>query len=343
MKIRAILISALIVCCISAAFMYTRAAQSTNESKMIERAIQGKNTSQLIKALISKMKDQLEVNDDDFPALIKEVENYAAECKDPASAAVLYSMVAEMYNNYYMQNRWKINQRTDLVGYVPEDIREWTSNLFTQKVKEELTASLQPAELLQQTPVSDFKTILETGKDTPTLRPSLYDFLAFRALDITPSTEIYEKLIAWLNTQPDKKAVVLTTLDYLQFKYSSLHQEKERTEYQAALDSLMKVYADKDYSVEIVAARLNSFGFAYNYDDPAKIDSIKAIEYNLCKETIARFPNYDRIGLIKNRLAQMQNPSLRINTENNIYPGKELTLKVNYKMSPRSQSVYTKA
>lgn len=63
MKIRAILISALIVCCISAAFMYTRAAQSTNESKMIERAIQGKNTSQLIKALIGKMKDQLEVND----------------------------------------------------------------------------------------------------------------------------------------------------------------------------------------------------------------------------------------------------------------------------------------
>ena len=112
MKIRAILISALIVCCISAAFMYTRAAQSTNESKMIERAIQGKNTSQLIKALIGKMKDQLEVNDDDFPALIKEVENYAAECKDPASAAVLHSMVAEMYNNYYIQNRWKINQRT---------------------------------------------------------------------------------------------------------------------------------------------------------------------------------------------------------------------------------------
>lgn len=341
MKIRAILISALIVCCISAAFMYTRAAQSTNESKMIERAIQGKNTSQLIKALISKMKDQLEVNDDDFPALIKEVENYAAECKDPASAAVLHSMVAEMYNNYYMQNRWKINLRTDLVGYVPEDIREWTSNLFTQKVKEELTASLQPAELLQQTPVSDFKAILETGKDTPTLRPSLYDFLAFRALDIAPSTEIYEKLIAWLNTQPDKKAVVLSTLDYLQFKYSSLQQDKERKEYQAALDSLMKVYADKDYSVEIVAARLNSFGFAYNYNDPAKMDSIKAIEYNLCKETIARFPNYDRIGLIKNRLAQMQNPSLRINTENNIYPGKELTLKVNYKNVPEiTVSIY---
>ena len=154
MKIKAIIVSALILCCISAVIMYTNAAQPKNESKMITEAIQSKNTPQLIKALISRMKEQLDVNDDDFPELIKEVENYAAECKEPASTAVLHSMVAEMYNQYYTMNRWKINQRTDLAGYVPEDIREWTSNLFTNKIKEELTASLQPAKLLQETPIS---------------------------------------------------------------------------------------------------------------------------------------------------------------------------------------------
>ena len=328
MKIRAILIPALIVCCISAAFMYTRAAQSTNESKMITEAIQGKNTPQLIKALIGKMKDRLEVNDDDFPALIKEVENYAAECKDPASAAVLHSMVAEMYNNYYMQYQWKINQRTDLAGYIPEDIREWTSNLFTQKIKEELTASRQPAELLQQTPVSDFKAILEAGKDTPALRPTLYDFLAFRALDIAPSTEIYEELIVWLNTQPDKKAAMLADLDYLGFKYTTRYSAQARENYTSALDSLLAIYSNKDYSVEIIAAKLNN-GF-YGYGTEANMDSLKAAEYELCKETIARFPDYERIGLIKNRLANMQNPFLQVNTDNTVYPGKKLTIKLNY-------------
>lgn len=335
MKIRAILISALIVCCISATFMYTRAAQSTNESKMITEAIQGKNTPQLIKALIGKMKDQLEVNDDDFPALIKEVENYAAECNDPASAAVLHSMVAEMYNNYYIQNRWKINQRTDLVGYVPEDIREWTSNLFTQKIKEELTASLQPAKLLQQTPVAEFKVILTEGKNTPTLRPTLYDFLAFRALDIAPTTELYEELLAYLNTQPDKKAVVLASLDYLRFKYNRLYEEKEQKEYVSALDSLLKIYGDKDYSVEIIAAKLNTISSVYGRVDQAKTDSIQTVVYNLGKETVARFPNYERIGLIKNRLEEMQNPVLSVNTNNTVYPGKGMTLRLTYRNIPR--------
>ena len=228
MKIKAIIVSALILCCLSAAIMYTTAAQSKNESKMITEAIQGKNTPQLIKTLISRMKEQLDVNEDDFPELIKEVENYAAGCKDPASTAVLHSMIAEMYNHYYTMNRWKISQRTDLAGYVPEDIREWTSNLFTQKIKEELTASLEPAKLLQDTPVSAFDAILETGKDTPVLRPTLYDFLAFRALDIAPSTDIYKELITYLNTLPDKKAAMLANLDYLRFQYTSRYSEKAR-------------------------------------------------------------------------------------------------------------------
>lgn len=63
-----------------------------------------------------------------------------------------------------MQNRWNVNQRTELAGYVPDDIQEWTSNLFREKIKQELTLSLQPARLLQQTPISQYNLILKKGK-----------------------------------------------------------------------------------------------------------------------------------------------------------------------------------
>ena len=149
MKIRAIILSALILCGISAVIMYSRAAQPQQKSSVITQAINDKNTPMVIKNLILKMKEQMEVNDDQFPELIKEVENYTNSLADSASVAVLHSMLAEMYQNYYQRNQWTINQRTQLSGYIPEDIREWTSNLFTDKIKEEIDLSLRPTALLQ--------------------------------------------------------------------------------------------------------------------------------------------------------------------------------------------------
>ena len=75
MKIRAIILSALILCGISAVIMYSRAAQPQQKSSVITQAINDKNTPMVIKNLILKMKEQMEVNDDQFPELIKEVEN----------------------------------------------------------------------------------------------------------------------------------------------------------------------------------------------------------------------------------------------------------------------------
>ena len=130
MKIRAIILSALILCGISAVIMYSRAAQPQQKSSVITQAINDKNTPMVIKNLILKMKEQMEVNDDQFPELIKEVENYTNSCADSASVAVLHSMLAEMYQNYFQRNQWTINQRTQLSGYIPEDIRDQGRDRF---------------------------------------------------------------------------------------------------------------------------------------------------------------------------------------------------------------------
>ena len=230
MKIRAIILSALILCGISAVIMYSRAAQPQQKSSVITQAINDKNTPMVIKNLILKMKEQMEVNDDQFPELIKEVENYTNSLADSASVAVLHSMLAEMYQNYY--------QRNQLSGYIPEDIRVWTSNLFTDKIKEEIDLSLRPTALLQNTPVSKFKDILEIGKDSQTLRPTLYEFLAFRALDIQPTVQIYKDLIAFQNKEPNMKSVLLTELDYLRFLYGDKRDKESFEAYMNALQEL---------------------------------------------------------------------------------------------------------
>ena len=333
MKIRAIIVLALIACGIVSTIFYVKANQASTNEKAITEAIQTKNTPALIQALITRMKKQLEKDTDTFPELIKEVETYAGTCSDSASVAVLYSMIAEMYKNYYMQNRWNVNQRTELAGYVPDDIREWTSNLFQDKIKEELTLSLQPAHLLQQTPVSQYNLILKKGKDMPQLRPTLYDFLAFRAIDIQPSDKWYEDLIDFRRTQPEKKALLLDELDYWQYKYDI--QSTNTNDYRNTLDSLYNVYGKEPFAAEIRIAEMNLLQRERYQGNKAHQDSVQALIYSLCKESIAQYPKYDRINIFKNQLNEMETPVLNIQSDNNVYPGKDLTLQLKYVNTPQ--------
>ena len=49
-----------------------------------------------------------------------------------------------MYADYASQNRWKLNQRTDLEEEAPSvDIREWSKNQFVTKVMTEIAVTFQ--------------------------------------------------------------------------------------------------------------------------------------------------------------------------------------------------------
>lgn len=333
MKTRAIIVLALIACGIVLTICYAKANRASNDGKAIIEAIQTKNTPQLIQSLIVRMKGQLEKDADTFPDLIKEVEAYAGTCPDSASVAILHSMIAEMYHTYYWQNSWNIQQRTELSGYVPDDIREWTTNLFQDKIKQELARSLQPARLLQQTPVSQYNLILKKGKDSPELRPTLYDFLTFRAIEIQPAAEWYNGLIAFRRTQPEKKALLIDELDYWQYKYDN--RLTTAADYKNALDSLFQVYGNEPFAIEIEIVQMHRLQRERYQGNKAHQDSIQAAIYALCKGNIARYAKNDRVNAFKNQLGQMEMPVLNVESQNNVYPGKSLTLRIRYTNTPQ--------
>lgn len=333
MKIRAFVVLILVVCGILVTAFYVNANRTSAGEKAIIEAIQTKNTPLLIQSLIKQMNEQMEKDTESLPELIKEVEKYTQACTDSTGVAVLHSMIAQMYDSYYTNNRWKINQRTNLEGYVPEDIREWTTNLFQDKIKSELTASLQPAGLLQETQVSQFDAILTKGKDSPELRPTLYDFLAFRAISIQPSAEWYNALLAFRRTQTNTKALVMDELDWFNFYYSD--KPAQSSEYLSKLDSLFKQYEKEPFAAEICIARLQVLQSQSYRGTPEQNDSIKGVIYSTCKECIARYPKYERISSVKNTLTSLENPQLRTQAGHNIYPGKNLSIQIQYQNTPK--------
>ncbi|MEZ0485721.1 alpha-2-macroglobulin family protein [Fibrella aquatica] len=111
--------------------------------------------------------------------------------------SVLQSVLAEVYWQYFQQNRYKFYNRTATAesvspGTTANDIdpRTWDGRRLYKTVSELYTASVQEAPRLQQTPVGAFDQVVSKGNEAgQVLRPTLFDVLAHRAIDFFADSE----------------------------------------------------------------------------------------------------------------------------------------------------------
>ena len=150
--------------------------------EIIEQAMEDDNSPQLIKAVIHKGKYNIARDEENFTSMFDSLDGMLVKSKDPVEKAVLHSMLGQLYLEYYDYNEWTINQRTDLKGFVPDDINEWTKNIFYDKVVEHIIASLEPQDVLANTQVESYSAIIDMGKDSRDYFPTMFDFLAGRAV-----------------------------------------------------------------------------------------------------------------------------------------------------------------
>jgi uncharacterized protein YfaS (alpha-2-macroglobulin family) len=145
------------------------------------------NDAQIIKALLFKINLQQNTEEDASVKNIDSIENEIRIAKEPAKS-ILQSIAAQLYWNYFQQNRYKIYQRTNTVNFDKKDIATWTSDELNEKIAELFVASLKNEKLLQQTKLEPFDAIISKG-NVRYLRPTLYDLLAHRALDYFKNDE----------------------------------------------------------------------------------------------------------------------------------------------------------
>jgi hypothetical protein len=303
---------------------------------ILEQAQKEKNSPEVIKAMVYKMRFTLEKNPDEAPALIKDFEAFTEKSSDAGEKALLHSMTADLYAQFYQKDQWTINNRTVVSGFVPEDIKEWTKNIYFDKITKHLAASLENAMILQQTDALRFAVLLEKGADSKVLQPTLFDFLGNRRIQILEQlsqatsaknplinpelfadlpafvallldsvyassvenhvVDTYRQLLAF--RQKTGNAPALLYVDLQRLKYLKEHTEAANSDslYLTALSHLEKQYAANEAVVEVLAEKANYY--LSNSDDENK--SNKKIAYDICSDGLKRFPNYKRIGLLSN-------------------------------------------
>ncbi|WP_405399221.1 alpha-2-macroglobulin family protein [Maribacter sp. Asnod2-G09] len=156
---------------------------------IFEKAKSEKNEVQTVKALLYKSGFINKLEED---AILTIVNDFKSEIvvADSTTKSILHSHLANLYWQYYQQNRYKFNNRTKTdVKIDSVDFRTWDLDTIFKEIDYHFTASLENASTTQQLSISDFDEILEKNEENRKYRPTLFDLLAHTALEFYTTSE----------------------------------------------------------------------------------------------------------------------------------------------------------
>ncbi len=167
--------------------------------KIYQKAQAEKNPDQIVKAIIHKMifaQHEENAGSKNLQFLENELLKYDFPIKP-----VLQSLAGELYWQYYQNHRWMFSERTKVENTDKSDILTWTLQDFIDRINLHYQNSISNLEKLQKTDLAIYSEVLAIpaqekgnqkyleGKRNRHLRPTLYDFLAHRAVDFWANSE----------------------------------------------------------------------------------------------------------------------------------------------------------
>ncbi len=240
-------------------------------NKIYKMSKNSNNDVQVIKALLYKLTLQQNIEENASVKSIDSLEIEINSAKEPARS-ILESITAQLYWNYFQQNRYNLYQRTNTTNFTKTDIATWTADDLNKKIGELYVSSLENEKLLQQTNLADFNAILIKG-NTHTLRPTLYDLLAHRALDYFKSDERDITKPAYAFEIKDSKAFASAS-DFMSYKFitkdsSSLHHKAL-----LIFQNLLQFHIADDNPNALIDADIERINFVNQYGVMENKDSL---------------------------------------------------------------------
>ncbi|MFO0322950.1 MAG: alpha-2-macroglobulin family protein [Bacteroidota bacterium] len=258
------------------------------------------NASQFVKAVLHRMKFEQFKEEFSLEKSILKLRDEANEAKYPIKP-VLQSILADAFWQYFQNNRWKFYNRTTTVNFKNDDIETWDLKAITNAVITNYKTSLSNSDSLKRTKIDIYDDILILGTpECRALRPTLYDFLAHRALSFLMNTEPDVARPAnrfnvnsddYLKPYVDFVNLNLTNpSDSLETKYYALNIIKDLTVFH-------KNDVNPNALIDIELLRLD---YIYHHSQNTKKDTFY---FNSLKALQSKFPRNERVTEIDYRIA----------------------------------------
>ncbi|AUC17093.1 alpha-2-macroglobulin [Tenacibaculum sp. SZ-18] len=208
--------------------------------KIYTKATADNNSPQLIKCLVYKSKLSINMEENAQLTIINDFKLQISNSNFP-SKNILQNMLANLYWQYFQENRYKFYNRTKTTEKVDEnDFRTWDLNTLFKEIHSIYQLSLSESKKLQKVNIRKYKDILILQEESEKYRPSLYDLLAQNALVFyqTNETNITKPSFQFKLNNPDFicdsnlfTQLKLETKDSLSLQFNALKIFQELTRF----------------------------------------------------------------------------------------------------------------
>jgi len=164
--------------------------------KIYSLANSEKNNPQVVKAILYRLRLNSDFQEN-FPVhAIREIQKEIAISQEPVKQ-ILHSILGELCWNYFRMNQYRFQNRTFIPDNQSDDPETWDLNTLASQIILNYRLSLSNDIVLQDIPIEQFQAILDQpvlaegeSDPTPEFRPTLFDFLAHRALDFFTTSDL---------------------------------------------------------------------------------------------------------------------------------------------------------
>jgi len=262
-------------------------------SLIYNKAKKENNSNQIIKTLLFESKFALVLEEDAQLKIISDLKEEIRKNNIPTSN-ILESILADLYWQYFQQNRYKFYNRSKTNQKVdPTDFRTWDLQTLFEEVHQHYQNSLTNKIQLQKIPIRSYSEILKVKEGSDIYRPTLYDFLTHRAITFYKTNERNIQHPTYKFTVEDSKLLKNNEI----FLQTSLPSKDSLSQ------ELNAIYLYKDLT-----------NFHFKDKDPTALINISLERLNFIKNNVA-FSDKDDLYLTTLKELQGQYNSYAASTE----------------------------
>lgn len=325
-------------------------------------AVKSNNYCQILKTIIYRINIIGTFEENYYDKAVDIINAEIERSDNVVLTSVLNSLLAELYRQYLNMNRWRILNRTTIVDYKEKDYKLWDLKTFVSNIAKLYLASIEKYDILKNTALEKFDEILIEEEKSKVYRPTMFDLLAYRALDFFTESDgvinaiaddflidnpnyiadnetfinslpnldnhlainyqallIYKKLTKLHIKSHDPRALIEVTLNRLNFVKMNDHGiDNVNDLFLAQLENLSEKYFDNDHYTLIryyIALHFKNEGDMYSRKDTADMRQwYLSKARTICLNAIDLKPDGEGVNNCKNIIAQIERPSLTIET-----------------------------